>query len=183
VTPRLRDKRVHVVDQAKYLETGQIWRDAALRLAAQHPDVHMTRQDASHFFYDFMIDSSRYDVIVSEMGLGHLISSMAAGHTGSLAIHAAAYLGGDVPLFQPSHGSNPEEAGRGVANPLGMIRAVSLMLRLAMGQRAACTELDEAIERVVVTHLTHAGPADDTVSLADAVLAALPSAALHPPAR
>jgi 3-isopropylmalate dehydrogenase len=172
---RGRQKRVHEVDNAKYLETGEIWRDCTLKLAAQYQDLEITHQDAAHFFFDFMIDSKRYDVIVTEMVIGHLVASAAAGRTGALPIHAAAYLGGEVGLFQPSHGAALELAGRGVANPQGMIRAVALMLEHSLGEPVAAAELDDAIEHVVRTHLTPGAPPDHTVSLTEAVLAALPA--------
>jgi 3-isopropylmalate dehydrogenase len=172
---RKRSKRVHEVDNAKYLETGEIWRDCTSRLAKEFPDLTVTHQDAAHFFFDFMLDSRRYDVIVTEMVMGHLIAAAAAGRTGSLPIHAAAYLGGEVGVFQPSHGAAVELAGRGVANPLGMIRAVALMLEYSLGEPEAAAELDEAIEKVVRSGLTADAPADDTVSLTEAVLAALPA--------
>lgn len=169
-----RGHHVHAVDQARYLETGQVWRDAAKRVEDMYPEVTLTAQDASHFFYDFALDPGRYDVIVSEMTLGHLIASAAAGFTGSLDIHAAAYLGGDVGVFQPSHGAMPELAGQGTANPLGMLRAASLMLGVGLGLKDAAHDLDEAIEQVVATRLTEHEPPEDTMSLANAVIEALP---------
>lgn len=179
---RVRNARLHEVDNAKYLETGQIWRDVCKRLAARYDDVRVTHQDAAHFFFDFARDPGAFDVIVTEMVLGHLISSMAAGRTGSLDIHAAAYLGGDVGLFQPSHGSLPEQAGKGVANPLGMIRAVALLLRLGLGLPDVAVELDDAIEQVVSRLQGMRDPLDDTVSMANAVLEALPRRGMRPAA-
>lgn len=144
-----RGGRVLSVDMAKLLETGRLWADTVAEVAEAYPDIALSRRDAQHFFYEFVGAPASYDVVLSEMSLGHLIAAMATGLTGTFALHPAAYLGGDVPLFQPSHGAAPDLAGAGRADPLGMIRAAAMMLAWGLAE----AEASEAIEGAVADML------------------------------
>lgn len=146
---RGRRKQVLSVDHAKVLETGRLWAETVGEVARDFPDVHVSRRDVQHFFYDLVTDPSAYDVVLSEMATGELIAATAAGLTGTFAVHAAAYLGGDVPLFQPSHGAAVQLATRDEADPIGMIRAAALMLTYALDEPAAAAAIEGAVEAVL----------------------------------
>lgn len=187
---RERRGKVLSVDMAKLLETGRLWADTVAEVARDYPDVALARRDAQHFFYELAGDPAAYDVVLSEMSLGHLIAATAAGLTGTFALHPAAYLGGDVPLFQPSHGAAPGIAGTGQADPLGMIRAGAMMLRRGLGEHAASAAIEQAIDDMLMAGAwpgeiapdrpdqaaTHVGPAGKrlgTREVGEAVIARL----------
>lgn len=148
---RRRRSQVLSVDMAKLLETGRLWASAVDEAAVAYPDVMVSRRDAQHFFYEFVANSAAYDVVLSEMSLGHLIAATAAGLTGAFAIHPVAYLGGEVPLFQPSHGAAPALAGTGRADPLGMIRAAGMMLAWGLNEPAAAAAIEVAVDEMLAS--------------------------------
>ncbi|MEB3197374.1 MAG: isocitrate/isopropylmalate family dehydrogenase [Candidatus Sericytochromatia bacterium] len=150
---RKRRGEVQSVDQAKLLETGQVWAHAVEAIAPGLRDVRLTRRDATHFFFELVRQPERYDVLVSEMSLGHLMAAVAQGLTGSFAVHPVAYLGGATSIFQPAHGSGPHIAGQGVADPLGMIRCGAFMLRWVFGEVTAADAIESAIEKVLAAGL------------------------------
>lgn len=144
-----RQRRILSVDQSKWLETGQLWSSTIEQKALELPNLSVSRRDATHFFFELVNQTSRYDVIVSEMSIGLLAAAVAQGLSGAFAIHPVAYVGGETAVFQPSHGSGPHIAGRGLADPIGMIRAGALALEMAFNEPRAAEAIETAVERTL----------------------------------
>jgi len=144
---RERGKKLTSVDKANVLETSRLWRQTVTEVAAGYPDVAL-----DHLFVDacamhLVTDPSRFDVILTENLFGDILSDEAAVLTGSLGMLASATIGGDVDLYEPIHGSAPDIAGRNIANPLGTIASVAMMLRHTGKQERAAAVIEDAIER------------------------------------
>jgi 3-isopropylmalate dehydrogenase len=146
-----RGGRVVSVDMARRLETGQLWQEEMTAVGEAHPGIALTHQDADNFMFNLVTHPGRFDVVVADSTLGELIGMTAAGLTGSYGMHPAAYVGGSTPIFQPSHGPALDIAGQATANPIGAIRAVAMMLDLAVNeeQEEAARAIEAAVERVL----------------------------------
>ena len=167
------------VDKANVLETSRLWREVVVAVAPDYPDVGL-----DHVLVDtaglLLVQSpERFDTIVTENMFGDILSDVAAGATGGLGLAASASLGDSRPgIFEPVHGSAPDIAGRGIANPAAMLRSVALLLRHA----ADDAETANALERAVDASLESTPPPDlggtaTTSAFTDAVLRSLDRAA------
>ncbi len=144
---RLRKKKLTSVDKANVLETSRLWREVVTEVAKDFADVTL-----DHLFVDscamhLVTDPGRFDVILTENLFGDILSDEAAVLTGSLGMLASATIGGDVDLYEPVHGSAPDIAGRNIANPLGAIASVAMMLLLTAKNEPAARAIDLAINR------------------------------------
>jgi 3-isopropylmalate dehydrogenase len=126
---RGRRKKVTSVDKANVLETSQLWRKVVTRVAADYPEVQLEHGYVDSCAMAIITRPTSFDVIVTENLFGDILSDEAAVLTGSLGMLPSASLGGKVDLYEPVHGSAPDIAGRGIANPLGAIASVAMMLR------------------------------------------------------
>jgi 3-isopropylmalate dehydrogenase len=148
-TARRRRRKLTSVDKANVLETSQLWRRVVTDVAAEFPDVEL-----EHIYVDacamYLIqDPRRFDVIVTENMFGDILSDEAAMLTGSIGMLPSASIGGRVGLYEPVHGSAPDIAGRGVANPLAAIASVALMLRYSFELSEEAAAIERAIARVL----------------------------------
>jgi 3-isopropylmalate dehydrogenase len=138
------------VDKANVLEVSQLWRETVTRVGAEEfPDVRL-----EHLYVDFaamrlVADPSRIDVLLTENLFGDILSDEAAVLTGSLGLLPSASLGDGAGLFEPVHGSAPDIAGRGIANPIGAIASAAMLLRYGFGLPEAATVVDQAIAAVL----------------------------------
>src|SRR5437588_6939398 len=139
---RTRRRKVTSVDKANVLDCSRLWRDVVTRVAKEYSDVKL-----SHMYVDSaaMLLVSRpadFDVLLTENMFGDILSDQAGGIVGSLGLLASASIGGTVGLYEPVHGSAPDIAGRGLANPLGRILFASMFLRYSfqLEREAACIE-------------------------------------------
>ena len=147
---RKRDNMVHSVDKANVLESSRLWREVVHRLhAAEYSDVGLIDQLVDNSAMQLIRTPGQFDVMVTENMFGDILSDEASMLTGSLGMLASASLGDGTALYEPSHGSAPDIAGLGVANPLAMLLSVELMLRYSFEMHAAADELAAAIERVL----------------------------------
>jgi 3-isopropylmalate dehydrogenase len=144
-----RRKRLHSVDKANVLETSRLWREVVHRVAEDYTDVEVLDMLVDNAAMQLVRDPAQFDVIVTENMFGDILSDEASMLTGSLGMLASASLGDGTALFEPSHGSAPDIAGLGVANPLAMLLSVELMLRHSLGMPDAADALSAAIERVL----------------------------------
>ena len=148
---RLRKGRVTSVDKANVLATSRMWRRVVAEVAKEYPDVELDNLlvDAAAMF--LVREPSRFDVILTENMFGDILSDEAAMLTGSLGMLPSASLGdpGRPGLFEPVHGSAPDIAGQGIANPLAMLGSVVLMLRHGLAMEDAAARLQSAIERAL----------------------------------
>ncbi|MEO7715726.1 MAG: 3-isopropylmalate dehydrogenase [Capsulimonas sp.] len=143
-------KRVVSVDKANVMETSRLWRDTATKIAAEYPDVELTHQLVDATAMDLVRRPQSFDVIVTENLFGDILSDEAAQLTGSLGMLPSASLGqGTFGLYEPSHGSAPDIAGTGKANPLATILSAALLLRYSLGAEAAALQIEKAVESVL----------------------------------
>ena len=181
-----RRKRLVSVDKANVLATSRLWRAVMDEVAADYPDVALTHALVDAMAMHLVTHPSRYDVVVTENLFGDVLSDELSAVVGSLGLAPSASLGapGRPGVFEPIHGSAPDIAGRGVANPIGAILSVSLLLRHTNGRHtdghdAGGADRADRIDRAVAAVIAN-GPrtADlggdaDTDAVTSAVLAAL----------
>jgi 3-isopropylmalate dehydrogenase len=173
---RARRKHVTHVDKANVLETSRLWRSTVTRVAREFPDVTLEHQLVDSMAMLLLTRPSAYDVIVTENLFGDILTDEAAALAGSLGLLPSASLGdGKAGLYEPIHGSAPDIAGKGLANPLGTILSAALLLRHSLGldDEAAAIEaaVDAVIERGVLTR--DLGGSANTKDVTAAVLEAL----------
>lgn len=175
---RGRKKHVTHVDKANVLETSRLWRSTVERIAKDYPDVRLEHQLVDSMAMLLLTRPSSYDVIVTENLFGDILTDEAAALAGSLGLLPSASLGdGKVGLYEPIHGSAPDIAGKGLANPLGTILSAALLLRHSLGleteAKAIEVAVDAVIERGVLTR--DLGGSANTTEVAAAVLEMLAS--------
>jgi 3-isopropylmalate dehydrogenase len=146
---RARRKKVTSVDKANVLETSQLWRRVVTRVAADYPDVKLDHMYVDSCAMQLITNPARFDVILTENLFGDILSDEAAAITGSLGMLASATIGGGVDIYEPVHGSAPDIAGQGIANPLGAIASVAMLLRLSAGMGHEAADLEQAIQQVL----------------------------------
>ena len=147
---RTRRGRVHSVDKANVLESSRLWREVVHRLhQAEYSDVELLDQLVDNTAMQLIRTPVQFDVMVTENMFGDILSDEASMLTGSLGMLASASLGDGTALYEPSHGSAPDIAGQGIANPLAMLLSVEMMLRYSFEMHAAADELSAAIEGVL----------------------------------
>jgi 3-isopropylmalate dehydrogenase len=171
---RGRGGRLTSVDKVNVLHTSRLWRDVVSEMgAAEFPDVPLDHALVDSFAMTIVNTPETIDVVVTENTFGDILSDVAAAVTGGLGLAASASLGDDGPgLFEPVHGSAPQIAGRGIANPAAMLRSVALMLGHGLGRpddaRALEAAVDETLSDVRTPDL---GGTATTRQVGDAVLA------------
>ena len=172
---RGRRGRLTSVDKANVLETSRLWREVVTQLAPEYPDVQLVHVLVDTAGLQLVQDAARFDVIVTENTFGDILSDVAAGATGGLGLAASASLGDGRPgIFEPVHGSAPDIAGRGIANPAAMLRSVALLLRHAAADVAAADALDRAVDAALESAPTpDLGGSATTAAFTDEVLHAL----------
>lgn len=148
-TARKRRGRVHSIDKANVLETSRLWREVTHRIAAEYPDVEVFDMLVDNAAMQLIHNPAQFDVMVTENMFGDILSDEAAMLTGSLGMLASASLGDGVALFEPSHGSAPDIAGQGIANPLAQILSVEMMLRYSFDMVEAADDIARAVEAVL----------------------------------
>jgi 3-isopropylmalate dehydrogenase len=147
---RFARRRVTSVDKANVLETSRLWRATVERVAERHPDVELDHLLVDNAAMQLVSRPAEFDVIVTENMFGDILSDEAAMLTGSLGMLPSASMGGDGPgLFEPVHGSAPDIAGTGTANPLAMFGSVAMMLRYGIGREEDAARVESAIDRAL----------------------------------
>jgi 3-isopropylmalate dehydrogenase len=135
------------VDKANVLDTSRLWRRIVSELAADYPDVRLRHALVDSHAMELVTSPERFDVIVTENTFGDILSDVAAAVTGGLGLASSASLGDSGPgIFEPVHGSAPDLAGRGIANPTAMLRSLALLLVHALGRGDLARDLERAIE-------------------------------------
>jgi 3-isopropylmalate dehydrogenase len=177
-----RSGRVCSVDKANVLETSRLWREVVTEVAADYPEVELEHMLVDNAAMQLVANPSRFDVIVTENMFGDILSDEAAMLTGSLGMLPSASLGGDGPgVFEPVHGSAPDIAGEGVANPLATFLSVAMLLRDGLGMEDAAARVEGAVEAALgeglrTPDLASGAPGEreaGTDAMTDAVLEAL----------
>jgi 3-isopropylmalate dehydrogenase len=173
-----RERKGHVtsVDKVNVMHTSRLWRDVVTELGAREfPEVPLDHALVDSFAMTIVTDPGSIDVVVTENTFGDILSDVAAAVTGGLGLAGSASLGDEGPgLFEPVHGSAPQIAGLGIANPVGMLRSVALMLRHALDRVVEATALEQALDATLrETRTPDLGGAAATVDVGDAILRAL----------
>lgn len=169
--------RVSSVDKANVLETSRLWRETVMRVHSQEfPHIELEHVLVDNAAMQLVSSPRHFDVILTENLFGDILSDEAAMLTGSIGMLPSASLGADKPgLFEPVHGSAPDIAGQGIANPLAMFLSVALMLRHGLGMEPEAAAVEAAVQKALADGLRtadlggHAGTAEATAT----VLAAL----------
>ena len=190
---RKRSRRVCSVDKANVLEVTQLWRDVIKEVALDYPDVELSHMYVDNAAMQLVRRPKQFDVVVTGNMFGDILSDVAAMLTGSLGMLPSASLGADGRgLYEPVHGSAPDIAGQGSANPLATILSVGMMFRYTFGEIEVAARIDRAVQRVLERGLrtpdilpqapdrSQQAPAGGlrcvgTVEMADAVLQAFAS--------
>ena len=146
---RARRRKVTSVDKANVLETSQLWRQTVTRVAQDYPEITLEHLYVDACAMHLVMNPRRFDVLVTENLFGDILSDEAAVLAGSLGMLASATIGGAVDLYEPVHGSAPDIAGRGIANPLGAISSAALLLRYTARLEQEAQDIETAIRHVL----------------------------------
>jgi 3-isopropylmalate dehydrogenase len=144
-----RRNKVTSVDKANVLEVSQLWRATVTEVAAEFPDVTLEHQYVDAMSMHLMNQPKNYDVVLTENLFGDILSDESAVITGSLGMLPSATIGGKVNLYEPVHGSAPDIAGKGLANPLGAILTGALILRHSGGLEAEAAAIESSVRKVL----------------------------------
>jgi 3-isopropylmalate dehydrogenase len=173
-------RRVTSVDKANVLETSRLWRETVIRVAGDHSDVELDHMLVDNAAMQLVSAPSRFGVILTENMFGDILSDEAAMITGSLGMLPSASLGAQGPgLFEPVHGSAPDIAGQGIANPLATFLSIAMLLRHGLDRPADAARVEAAVDSALEGGLRTpdlAGQGEPTVGtqeMTDAVVAAL----------
>lgn len=144
-----RQSKVTSVDKANVLETSQLWRQTVSRVACNYPGVELDHLYVDACAMHLITNPRRFDVILTENLFGDILADEAAVISGSLGMLASASIGGEVGLYEPVHGSAPDIAGKGIANPLGAIASAAMLLRHSANLDQEASDIEEAIQSVL----------------------------------
>jgi 3-isopropylmalate dehydrogenase len=163
------------VDKANVLDTSRMWRRVVSEVAELYSDVQLHHGLVDSVAMRLVTSPDEFDVVLTENTFGDILSDVAAGVTGGLGLAASASLGDSGPgIFEPVHGSAPDIAGTGAANPAAMLRSVALMLEHALGRPDLARAVDAAVERALASTPTpDLGGAATTSQFGDAMLESL----------
>ncbi len=144
-----RKKKVTSVDKANVLEVSQLWRDTVNEVAADFPEVALEHMYVDNAAMQLVRDPKQFDVILTGNIFGDILSDEASMLSGSIGLLPSASVGKEHGLYEPIHGSAPDIAGQGIANPIATIASAAMMLRYQFGEEKAADRIDEAIKRVL----------------------------------
>ncbi len=144
-----RRKKLVSVDKANVLETSRLWRQVVTRIAAEFPEVSLEHALVDSFAMNVITHPTHYDVVVTENLFGDILSDETSVIAGSLGMLPSASIGGRVDLYEPIHGSAPDIAGKGIANPIGAIASAAMLLRHTAKLHNEADSVEAAIEQVL----------------------------------
>ncbi len=168
-------RRGHVtsVDKANVLESSRLWRETAEKVCGGHPAITLEHQLVDSCAMRLLTHAQSFDVLVTSNLFGDILTDEAAALTGSLGVLPSASIGdGTRGLYEPIHGSAPDIAGRGLANPIGAIASAAMMLRTSLGRDADARAIEEAIDRALASgaRTRELGGALSTDAMTDRIL-------------
>ncbi len=164
------------VDKANVLETSQLWRDVVVEVSKEYPDIELSHMYVDNAAMQLVRNPGQFDVIVTGNLFGDILSDQASMCVGSIGMLASASLDADGKgLYEPIHGSAPDIAGQGKANPLATILSAAMMLRFSLGQADAADRIEAGVAKALAGGARSAdlGGTMSTSAMGDAVLAAL----------
>jgi 3-isopropylmalate dehydrogenase len=170
---RVRGGRLTSVDKVNVMHTSRLWRDVVTDMGATlYPEIELDHALVDSFAMKIVQAPETIDTVVTENTFGDILSDVAAGMTGGLGLAASASLGDEGPgIFEPVHGSAPQIAGRGIANPAAMIRSVAMLLSYGLGRADEAAALESAVDAALTESPTpDLGGTSSTTDVGDAVL-------------
>jgi 3-isopropylmalate dehydrogenase len=144
-----RTKKVCSIDKANVLDVSQLWRDTVTRISAQYPDVALSHMYVDNCAMQLIANPRQFDVILTGNIFGDILSDEASMLSGSIGLLPSASTGEKTAVYEPIHGSAPDIAGKGIANPIATISSVSMMLRYSLGETEAADAIDNAIKKAM----------------------------------
>lgn len=176
---RSRRRRVTSVDKANVLDCSRLWREVVTRIAAEYPDVQLRHIYVDSATMALVTRPTDFDVLLTENMFGDILSDQAGSIMGSIGMLGSASIGGPVAIYEPVHGSAPDIAGKGIANPVGAILSVAMMLRHSFHLNAEAECVEAAVTSVLsggnrTRDLAKSGqPAISTMEMGRKVVAAI----------
>lgn len=176
---RARRRRVTSIDKANVLHSGQLWREVVSEVARDYPDVALDHLLVDSAAMQLVRRPAAFDVIVTENMFGDILSDEAAGLVGSLGLLPSASLGAaGTSLYEPVHGTAPDIAGQGIANPVGAILSAAMLLRYALHLFEEAAAVERAVDRVITggartPDIAAGGPTISTPAFGDRVASLL----------
>ena len=170
---RKRRGKLCSVDKANVLDTSQLWRDVMIEVSAEYPDVELSHLYVDNAAMQLVRDPGQFDVIVTGNMFGDILSDQASMCVGSIGLLASAALAeGSFGLYEPIHGSAPDIAGKGIANPMATILSVAMMLRHSFGMEEPALRIEAAVASALADGIRGGdlGGSAGTIEVADAVL-------------
>ncbi len=171
-----RGKKLCSVDKANVLETSQLWRDVVIEVAAEYPQVELSHMYVDNCAMQLVKNPGQFDVIVTGNLFGDILSDQASMCVGSIGLLASASLSeGTLGLYEPIHGSAPDIAGKGIANPMATILSAAMLLRHSFGLEAQAVRIETAVSKALADGIRGGdlGGSAGTREIGDAVLARL----------
>ncbi|HEX8057781.1 MAG TPA: 3-isopropylmalate dehydrogenase [Novosphingobium sp.] len=171
-----RRKKLCSVDKANVLETSQLWRDVVIEVAKEYPDVELSHMYVDNAAMQLVKNPGAFDVIVTGNLFGDILSDQASMCVGSIGLLASASLSeGTLGLYEPIHGSAPDIAGKGLANPMATILSAAMLLRHSFGREAEAKRIEAAVAKALADGVKGGdlGGSHGTAAIGDAVLARL----------
>ncbi|QCD44988.1 3-isopropylmalate dehydrogenase [Campylobacter mucosalis] len=144
-----RKKRVCMVDKANVLEASQLWREVTSEVAKNYPDISLEFMYVDNAAMQLVRNPRQFDVILTENLFGDILSDEASMVVGSIGLLPSASIGGKVGIYEPIHGSAPDIAGQGIANPIATILSGALMLRYALNEEEAASAIENAVKKAL----------------------------------
>lgn len=144
-----RNKRVCSVDKANVLEVSQLWRDTMEEIAVDYPEVELSHMYVDNAAMQLVRNPKQFDVIVTGNIFGDILSDTASMVVGSIGLLPSASTGDKTAIYEPIHGSAPDIAGQGIANPIATIESAGMMLKYSLGEIEAANKIDMAIKKAL----------------------------------
>ena len=150
-----RNKKLTSVDKANVLESSRLWRETVIKVSAEYPEDELNHMYVDNCAMQLVRNPGQFDVLVTSNIFGDILSDEASMISGSIGMLASASLNGNQSgLYEPIHGSAPDIAGLGIANPIATILSVAMMLRFSLNQPEAANAIEAAVNKILLTHRT-----------------------------
>jgi 3-isopropylmalate dehydrogenase len=144
-----RSKRVCSIDKANVLDVSQLWRDVVTEVSKEYPDVELSHMYVDNAAMQLVLNPRQFDVMLTGNIFGDILSDEASMLCGSIGLLPSASIGEKIGVYEPIHGSAPDIAGQGIANPIATIASASMMLRFSLGEEKAADKIDAAIKKAL----------------------------------